>query len=422
MSDVTPPSGDLPPPPPGPPGPGFWQQSSTPLHEPAPERPPTYVTPPGLQQPLGAAPGPSVPDVAGFWRRAWARGITLLFWLLVLDVGTYLIALLFLFIYSATPNDSILLAGLAVSWAYGLLVTYLIWSRSLATRRGTLGMRQMGLSIRSASRQPAISKGQAFRRSIIALLPFVFASGAGWLFLYSPDDDLIVLSLIVQAALVGLVTLGGLWMLVSPRRQTVWDIVGDTVVVVDREPSWLAVSALVAGLLVPTGSMVSLVVVGAARLQSEYRSLSGYGSAGRYFLYNIPTLVLSVIAIALGHVAIRATRWEAQRLAGRGLARTALFLGYLFPVAFVATLAFGAIYRQVEDLQVRSCSDTRDDIAVAAESYRLLNGTYPDSIAPMTDGIYLDDPELAERWTLSDESVSGAPEYRLTGKGDCAKA
>ena len=109
----------------------------------------------------------------------------------MLDVGTYLIALLFLFVYSATPNDSILLAGLAVSWAYGLLVTYLIWSRSLATRRGTLGMRQMGLSIRSASRQPAISKGQAFRRSIIALLPFVFASGAGWLLLYTPDDDLI---------------------------------------------------------------------------------------------------------------------------------------------------------------------------------------------------------------------------------------
>ena len=235
MSDVTPPSGDLPPPPPGPPGPGFWQQSSTPLHEPAPERPPTYVTPPGLQQPLGTASGPTAPELAGFWRRAWARGITLLFWLLVLDVGTYLITLLFLFINSATPNDSILLAGLAASWAYGLLVTYLIWSRSLATRRGTLGMRQMGLSIRSASRNPAISKGQAFRRSFIALLPLVVASGSGWLLLYSPDDNLIVLSLIVQAALVGLVTLGGLWMLVSPRRQTVWDIVGDTVVVVAGE-------------------------------------------------------------------------------------------------------------------------------------------------------------------------------------------
>ena len=204
MSDVTPPSGDLPPPPPGPPGPGFWQQSSTPLHEPAPERPPTYVTPPGLQQPLGTASGPTAPELAGFWRRAWARGITLLFWLLVLDVGTYLITLLFLFINSATPNDSILLAGLAASWAYGLLVTYLIWSRSLATRRGTLGMRQMGLSIRRASRNPAISKGQAFRRSFIALLPLVVASGSGWLLLYSPDDNLIVLSLIVQAALVGL--------------------------------------------------------------------------------------------------------------------------------------------------------------------------------------------------------------------------
>ena len=85
-------------------------------------------------------------------------------------------------------------------------------------------------------------------------------------------------------------------------------------------------------------------------------------------------------------------------------------------------VAFGAIYRQVEDRQVRSCSDTRDDIAVAAESYRRLNGVYPDSIAPVADGIYLDDPELAERWTLTDESASGAPEYRLTGKGDCAKA
>lgn len=449
MSDVTPPAGDLPPPPPGPPGAGFWQDPAAtgtppvgtsplppppePAQIPAPpapayappptyEPPPTHVNPTGIQPTLGTTPGPSVPELAGFWRRAWARVITGLFWAAVLQLGIYLITLLFRFIDSAAPNDLTLLGGLGVSFAYGVMVTYLIWSRPLSTRRGTVGMRQMGLSLRSTSRNPAISRAQAFRRSLLAVFPLFVASGSGWLLLYSPDDDAIVLALIIEAALVGLVVLGGLWMLVNPRRQTVWDLVGKTVVVSDREPSWIAVCALAAGVLVPSGAAVSLVVVGASRLQSEYRSLSGFGSAGRYLSYNIPTLVLSVATILLGHVAIRSTRWESHRHAGRGLARTALFLGYLFPVALVATLAFGAIYRQLEDRQVGSCSETRKEIGVAAESFRRLNGVYPVDISTMATGIYLDDPELSKFWTLTSSTSSGQPTFTLVGKDECAGA
>ena len=444
MSEVTPPPGDLPSP--AGPGPQFWTEpsavppsvpvgapaepSTTPPPLPAapsdpatPGPPPMFVQPTGAQVPFGTLRTDAVgPVYAGFWRRAWARGISILVWLVAMSIGTFAINALTLFLYDAAKVDAILVAGLAIDWAYGLTLAYLLFSRSLARHGATIGMRQMGLTIVLERTLGPISKGRAFRRSFVALIPFVFYSAASWIVLFNPTSSVVALVSVVGLVLSLLIVLGGLWMLVSDRRQTVWDIVGETVVLVEHEPSWLAVAEFVVGLMVPVAAGFTLVVIGVDRLQSEYQRLSGAGNAGRYLLYSVPAFLVALVAIVLGHVAVRSTRWEKNRLAGGGLARTGLVLGYAFPVVVLLVVSFGVLYRRVEDRQARSCAEERTAIVEAITSFQRLNGRYPTDVGQVSGSIYVNDTSIEPNWTIDADNDVVPPAYRLIGKERCAKA
>lgn len=486
MSEAIPPGGDVPPPPPGPSGPGFWQQPQSPADPtgafappastpggdippppppggglpappaapvPPPVVPPAYVEPQVLEpHPMHQAPSTAMageydttfgeastrggPQYAGFWRRFWARFITGVMASVILSLGYSVLLGATLWVYAnvgtCTANSSgrqfcqrepvILLVGLVATWAFGLVASYYIWSRRLATNGGTVGMHQMGLRIRGAGEIEQIGKPQAFRRSLISLLPFVFSSGAGWIILYEPSTSLLTLVGIINAGLVAIIVLGGLWMLFSERRQTAWDLVGDTVVVVDREPSWVSLAAFLVGVLVPYGIALTLSLTGVSALRADYDDIAeGAWSVSRILAVALPVGAVALGAIILGHLGVRSTTWEARRLAGRGLARTGMLLGYSVPALVVGAIAFNVVYDRIESRKDRTCTEVRKELVLALESYKTLNGTYPTGLNEVLSPVYSNEPDASTTWEIELTTPDGLA-YELTGKGACEKA
>lgn len=407
MSEVTPPAGDLPP-------------TSTPaVVRHVPDRFADTEPPPPLPRFAEVETGPKGPTFAGFWRRAWARFVTTLYWTVLGSLGTFGIVFAFTFLYSASNEAAFLLAGLVCAWIFGIFVTYMVWSRSLSTRRGTVGMRQMGLAIRSrGSRVTAISRAQAFRRSALTFVPFVYASGASWIVLYSPSVGAIALTGIIGAALFLLLALGGLWMLVSPERQTAWDVVGDTVVMAEREPSWLALGSFVAGLVVPgVAWAITVGTTGLDDVRDQFDDMRTVGDMGEFIVSVIPGLAVSLAAVVIGHIALRPTSWDrGGGRAGRGLARTGLALSYLFPVGIVLTSVFGVTVNRINEREIGTCEEIREDLELATASYTTLNGRPPTDLATLGSPIYIDVPDLADRFEI--ETLPGG-EVDFVGVGDC---
>lgn len=445
-----------PPPPPGyeapPPPPAGYESPPDPHAPAAPQRPDLFEPPPAYVPagpgaaahygaPLGSHdPGAYInpnrqgPVYAGFWRRAWARWITALASSIVLGTGYSLILFGTFWIHQNTAVCTIttsgqqvcqrqglfLLVGLALTWIYGITVSYYMWSRRLATHGATIGMAQMGLSIKGSTTFGTISKGRAFRRSVIALLPAVFASGISWIFLFDPSENVLVIAYVGLGVLSVLVALGGLWMLVDAQRRTLWDIVGETIVVVDRDPSWFAVVALVFASLVPSAASLTFTLIGLEKLRDEFDDFSaGDASIQRILVYVLPVALACIGAIVFGHLGVRATKWDARRLSGRGIAVAGTLVGYSVPALAVMSLLFSFLYTRLTEREARTCKETRKELEIAAASFKTLNGEDPPSIDALGLPIYMNDEELDADWKIASKVGGG---IRFVGLGDCKKS
>ncbi len=443
MSDAS--GGDLPPPPPGGGG-GFWnsQPAGTPPPfvpsgpseaenaAPADERP-EHLLEARMATGFGQSYVPVAPNTetnyAGFWRRAWARVVTGVLWIAVVGAGNT--AIQYLTIWLSAEQDScrrvgratndvceltewILWIGFGASWLFGVVASYLIWSRRVARHGATAGMSAMGLTVHNVSdHNHALSDGQAFKRSFIALLPFWFASGFGFVVLFNPQRRVVTLFALIELGLVALTLLGALLMLVTARRQTLWDLAADTVVIEEREPSWLAVAAFVFGILVPATIGIGVASIGASNLNERYDEAAANG-AGSVVLLALPLAVVCVAAIVLGHLAIGRTDWSTKR-AGRGLARTGVLFGYSVPLLTVAALAFSFLYDEVNERNERTCNELRTEAIQAAASYLAFNGTYPTDVAAIGEQIYVDDPELGAKLEIAGDPGT-EDGYRFIGE------
>lgn len=399
--------------------------------------PPTFATTP-LATRTNAAPGYGedgmpLEHYAGFWRRFWARIVTSTVVSIVFTAGMAGILAATRWTYDTlstcdidssgrqycTREPLILLGGLIISWIFGVIVTHYLYTRRLVNKGYTTGMSQMGLVIRSTSHSPTVTKSQAFRRNLLALLPAWLGSACLWIPLYLPSNKAVAIALVAEGALIVLAVLGSLWNLLNERRQTVWDIVGDTVVMADREPSWIALSAFVVGCLVPYGIGVTTWLIGVQALRNNYDDASsGEWSVLKIVAALSPLAAVTLGAIILGHLGVRATSWETRRLAGRGLARTGMVLGYSVPALVVLSIVFSVIYTRFEENKRRSCTEVRKELVIAAESFRTLNGEYPASIGQISGSPYVIEEGLTDQWDLRPQPGS----YRIVGKDKCAKA
>jgi len=363
--------------------------------------------------------GPTEAELAGFWRRFWARLVTMQLWSVVAGGSVAAVVGLVLFVTSSVDNRGVVISGLVVSVLIAGIVSHYLLSRPIEDHGGTLGMRQLGLAVAPAGDSVRVTTTQAAIRTFLAATPLVYGLAVGYLTVADDDlsDDTLLLLVYIGIGLSALMVLGGLWMLVSDRHQTAWDGAGQTLVVVRHEPAWPAVAGWLIGSLVPVVAVVSVLVFGVDKLRAEYADIESAGDAVRYLLYGLPALVVAIIAIAVNQVVIRTTNWGGGRLSGRGLAQAGLTLGYSFPFLVVLVIAFDVVYSRFDADQKRTCAEESEQIAVAAESYRTLNGIYPPDLSTVGQGIYLDTDDLGDRWQRTD-----GPEFAVKGIGKCEGA
>ncbi|MFN8050011.1 MAG: RDD family protein [Acidimicrobiales bacterium] len=434
MSDATPP-GDHPQP---------WDH-----HEPwephasvAPDvavPPPPPLVAPGGRDAFGANDhagqrGP-VTVYAGFWRRFWARAVTGFAVGIVLAIANAAIRFATNFVYSATAtcdslssgghfcqgSDAVRVGGAVVALAVDLGVVYHMWSRSLAVKHGTVGMKQMGLAIRNGRDFTDVSKQRAFRRTLIWALPVVAADVTSLAILFDASRSAIVIGSLVTGGLVLLTIAGALVMVFDDRRRTLWDRLTDTVVVVEREPSWLSLLALLIGTLVPYAFLLGLLLAPGNSYRDRIDGLSGDVAITSLLAWFAPLIVVVVGAITFGHLGLHETKWNTRRPAGRGLALGGTVLGYSVPVLLVLGLVVTFTFGRVESLNERACKTVRRDITKAAEAFRSLNGEYPDRLSVLADTAYLGEAPDSDNWDyeLAPGTAAG---YRLVGLKKCAKA
>jgi len=411
---------------------------------PSAAQPPSYVPPPVTASrpsffgdPLlntatsdtAATSDAAGPAYSGFWRRYWARVVTSLALSVVFILGLNAIRFITGFAYSSmqtctisgsyricTGEDLALVAGGIAAWIFIVAISYSAWSRRLSTHGATIGMQQMGLVIRDATQGAPPSKRRAFGRTAISQFPVVVSAVIPALVLFDADDSWQVNAQIIGGLVTLLLIPLGLWMLVDRRRQTAWDRAANTVVIVEHEPSWLALIALLFGSLVPAVAVgATLYLLGGDR-QVDLRDYSSDGTTfADLLIFVVPVLLITLPAIIFGHLGLRETRWEARRRSGRGMALTGTLLGYSVPVIALAVAAFTFTSDRIEGLNERSCDQVRTDTVEALESYRTLNGIYPDALSKLASGVYLGEEPKSANWRYAAQ----ADAYTLEGTGDC---
>lgn len=311
-----------------------------------------------------------------------------------------------------------LVAGTVAAAVATTIVSYLVFARSIDVHRGTVGMRQLGLQVRTAGGHGAPTRSDArahwFGSSILQSVSGLVV-GLIWFDLATPWRVATVL--VVGLVAVGTIA-GALASLVG--RRTVWDRWSGLEVIIDREPAWTAIAAAAIGSIVPTVAVGTLVLADFDDLQDWYRELTAANAdTGDQLVVIVPIALLTVTTIVLGHVGNRATRWRVDHPAGDGAARTGTALGWAAPVVIALAAVATVTADRVESLNARGCDDGRARIVEALDSFLTLNGAPPTSLGELAHPVYLGEAPAPERWRYSTDPTA-AKGFRLVGIGDCA--
>lgn len=454
MTDQTPPPGPpgpLPPPPSGGPfgPPPTGPAVPAPHTLPAPlgatpsgpvGAPPTHFhPPPTAPDPLGADPTlvatppaygapaeePPVP-YAGFWRRYWARCISVLWAQFLIAAITQGIAVgtrqlqknlnceQIGEVRTCSGNSTVGYIAFGLCVVVVLIVAHYTFARRIVTDGATIGMQQMGLRLHSDTRNPRIDTSRAVLRAAPLMLATIGTLAYPLVSLTDASDSVVTIVSIVLILPAAVTLIGGLVSLFTPKRQAAWDLATSTVVTVEREPSWMALTSLLLGLAIPTVVTISLITAGTVAMQDRFDEASD-GSFLALFVAVAPVVACMLGAIVFGHLGLRATAWDGGR-SGRGMAVVGTTLGYSVPVLTALSIVFMLLFDVVTDREQDSCRELRRDIELAADSYIALNGRAPVSLADLASPVFdLDTDELADRFELR----GSGGDYRIRALERC---
>lgn len=317
-------------------------------------------------------------------------------------------------------NDWTMPVGTMVAFAFTAVVSYLVFARPLHAHTGTIGMRQTGITIRMEKDHGTVNVREARRHWIGSSLPQALAGltvGATWL-----DVDAPVLPIALGVAgVAALWTVGGaLASLVGGR--TPWDRWSGIEVMTERDVSWTAVAAALVGSVIPFAAFATLGLIEFDDLREGYGDLTSSATdTPTLVAVLVPIALVTVLAIVLGQVGIRTTRWNVARPAGEGAARAGALLGWSVPVVVLIALVVNVTTDRVESLNQSDCDDARRDIELAISSYQTLNGRPPETLTPVAGPAYLMEAPDDTRWTFALDPAAPSG-YRLTAIGVCAES
>lgn len=433
VPSLPPPPGSLPP---------AYGQPAPPAPPPSapPPAPPGPTPPPGsassIPQP-GAAADPystrvqpqEEPAYAGFWRRFWARGVTSVVTTTLLLIGLELLGAGSSWLQGmigcrqvanglvyCTGSDALRWVTFGLAVLFILTTAYWVIARRVILHSATTGMHQLGIKVVSTERDPRVTSKQAMLRSAPLLLLTLSWIIIPWRGLFTPDEDIVTILVVVQMALAGLMLLGGLVSLATEKRQTAWDLAAKTVVVVEREPSWFALLSLVFGLCIPSAMVATIVTASSSGIRDAIDDITG-GTVAAILTAVGPIALATLGAIVFGHIGLRATDWAGGRRAGRGMAGVGAFLGYLVPVGIVLMIVFSLLYEEIDEQRAGSCKEARAALDRAVSSFTVLNGRPPNDLDEIESSVYgLTNLKVGDRWEITNEPLIGS---RIVGRGSC---